>query len=106
MVAISRTLAVHPEIIFMDEPFNALDEIMRIKLQEELEKMWQEGETTVFFVTHDIEVAVYMADRVAVMSYRPGRILKNIKVNLDRPRDRTDERFLRIRERVKRILQR
>lgn len=99
-VAIARALAVNPEIIFMDEPFNALDITMRIKLQEEIIRIWQEARTTFFFVTHNIEEAVYLADRIAVMSYRPGRIIKMTRVNLERPRERTSENFIKIKEKI------
>jgi len=99
-VAIARTLAVDPEIIFMDEPFGALDAITRMEMQDEIMRIWQEENKTIVFVTHDIEEAIYLADRIAIMSHQPGRIDNVIRVNLGRPRDRTGDAFLSIRDKI------
>lgn len=99
-VAIARTLVVNPEIIFMDEPFGSLDAFTRMKLQEDITRIWQEEKKTIVFVTHDIEEAIYLANRIAIMSHCPGRIDNIIDVNLTRPRDRTSDDFLRIRDKI------
>ena len=85
-VAIARTLILRPRIILMDEPFGALDPATRLHMQELLNKLWREAEATVFFVTHSIEEAVYLGDRVYVFSSAPGTILREIAVpKSDRP---------------------
>jgi NitT/TauT family transport system ATP-binding protein len=85
-VAIARTLILSPRIILMDEPFGALDPSTRLRMQELLVKLWKEAEATVFFVTHSIEEAVYLGDRVYVFSSSPGTILREIAVpKPDRP---------------------
>lgn len=99
-VAIARALAVEPEILFMDEPFGALDAITRMKMQEEIVRIWQEKRCTVIFVTHDIDEAIYLADRIVIMSSSPGRIKSVVTVPLGRPRDRTGFDFGRIREEI------
>jgi NitT/TauT family transport system ATP-binding protein len=79
-VAIARTLILSPRIILMDEPFGALDPATRLHMQELLVRLWREAQATVFFVTHSIEEAVYLGDRVYVFSSSPGTILKEIEV--------------------------
>ncbi len=85
-VAIARALSYRPEILLMDEPFGALDALTRQLMQELLTKIWEQHKLTVLFVTHDVEEAVYISDRVLVMTNRPGRIKKEVKVDLPRPR--------------------
>ena len=99
-VAIARGLAVDPDIIFMDEPFGALDAITRMKLQEDILKISHEENKTIIFVTHDIEEAVFLADRIVVMMADPGRIKSVVKVPLGDKRDRTSENFLYVRDRI------
>jgi NitT/TauT family transport system ATP-binding protein len=85
-VAIARALSYRPKILLMDEPFGALDALTRHHMQELLARIWEQHRLTVLFVTHDVEEAVYMSDRVAVMSNRPGRIKRIIDIDLPRPR--------------------
>ncbi len=99
-VAIARALAVDPEILFMDEPFGALDALTRIKLQDEVARIQSTQKKTVIFVTHDIEESVYLADRIVVMTPNPGKIKTIIPVELGRPRDRTSVDFFRLRDHV------
>jgi NitT/TauT family transport system ATP-binding protein len=85
-VGVARVLANHPKVMLMDEPFASVDAQTRMKLQEDLTRIWEERHTTIVFVTHDIEEAVFLADRVVVMSPRPGRIREILDVPLPRPR--------------------
>jgi NitT/TauT family transport system ATP-binding protein len=89
-VALARTLAYHPKILLMDEPFGALDALTRKHLQNELLEMWERDRKTVVFVTHSVEEAVFLSDRVFVMSTAPGRIRKVFEVALPRPRVRAE----------------
>ena len=99
-VSIARGLAVDPEVIFMDEPFGALDAITRMKLQEDILKISREEKKTVIFVTHDIEEAVFLADRIVVMMADPGRIKSIVTVPLRGYRDRTSGDFLHVRDKI------
>lgn len=99
-VAIARGLAVNPDIIFMDEPFGALDAITRMKLQEDILRISREERKTIIFVTHDIEEAVFLADRIVVMMANPGRIKSVVKVPLGNYRNRTSEDFLYVRDKI------
>ena len=102
-VAIARGLAVDPEISFMDEPFGALDAITRYKLQDDLLHITKSQNKTVIFVTHDIDEAVFLADKIVVMSPNPGRIKAVIPIGLGSHRDRTGGDFLQLRDKVFRI---
>ena len=99
-VAIARALAVDPEILFMDEPFGALDAITRMKLQDDILDICHRTKKTIVFVTHDIEEAIFLADRVIIMDANPGRIKTTVKISLGKDRDRTSEDFLQIRDRI------
>ena len=110
-VAIARALANNADILLMDEPFGALDERTRHRLQEELLSIWEHEEKTIIFVTHNIDEAVFMADRILIMTDRPGRILEEIKITLGlsslrietlkRPRDRLSEDFTKYYMRIR-----
>lgn len=102
-VAIARGLAVDPEILFMDEPFGALDAITRYKLQDDLLHITKSQNKTVIFVTHDIDEAVFLADKIVVMSPNPGRIKAVIPIGLGSHHDRTGGDFLQLRDKVFRI---
>ncbi len=99
-VEIARALAANPHIIYMDEPFGALDFITRLKMRTDLVRIWQNEKKTILFVTHDIEEAVQLADRVLVMSKRPGRILEDVAVDLPRPRDLDSADYLARRDHI------
>jgi len=102
-VGIARALAVRPDILSMDEPFGALDLQTRDLLQDELLRIWQTDRKTVLFVTHSIEEAIYLADRIIVLSPRPARIARDIRVPFERPRDealKTSPAFLEIRREI------
>jgi sulfonate transport system ATP-binding protein len=99
-VGIARALANYPRVLLMDEPFGALDSQTRHMMQENLLKIWSEFGITVLFVTHDIDEAVFLGDRVLVMSASPGKIIADIKIDLPRPRAAdlaVDEQFLRLK---------
>jgi NitT/TauT family transport system ATP-binding protein len=99
-VALARALAVDPDILLMDEPLGALDAMTRMSMQDEIQRVWQENKKTIIFVTHDIEEAVFLADRIVVMTPSPGKVKSVIEVPLARKRDRTGVDFLKIRDKV------
>ncbi|BAQ43535.1 MULTISPECIES: ABC transporter ATP-binding protein [Methylobacterium] len=92
-VAIARILALDPPVMLMDEPFGALDALTRRTLQDELLRIWAEYRKTIVFVTHSIEEAIYLADRIVVLTYRPGRMKRDLIVPLARPRDTASAEF-------------
>ncbi|CEO12947.1 ABC transporter ATP-binding protein SaoA [Paraclostridium sordellii] len=99
-VAVIRALACSPEVLLMDEPLGAVDFQMRQNLQEELESIWIKNKITAIMVTHDVDEAVYMSDRVVVMSRDKGRIIEDLKINLDRPRNRESDEYLEYKNRL------
>ena len=99
-VSIARALAVDPEIIFMDEPFGALDAITRMKLQDDILKISRNHNKTIIFVTHDIEEAVYLADKIVILTPNPGKLKCVYEVPLGHHRDRTSGDFLHVRDKI------
>ncbi|OAM51490.1 sulfonate ABC transporter ATP-binding protein [Methylovorus sp. MM2] len=97
-VAIARALVLRPQLLLLDEPFAALDALTRLKLQQELERLWEHEGLTTILVTHDVEEAVFLGDRVVVMQSHPGRIKRIVPVRLARPRIRSNPDFQCIKE--------
>ena len=96
-VALARALINHPKVLLLDEPLGALDAFTRMRMQDEVLRLWQAHGTTMLFVTHDIDEAIYMSDRIVIMTQRPGKIEQIIHVEMGRPRDRSSSDFLRLR---------
>src|SRR5881409_3711840 len=96
-VALARALINHPKVLLLDEPLGALDAFTRMRMQDEVLRLWQARRTTILFVTHDIDEAIYMSDRIMIMTPRPGKIEQIIPVKMERPRDRSSPDFLRLR---------
>ncbi len=99
-VAIARALALDPQILLMDEPFGALDEITRIEMQDELLRVWSSRRKTVVFVSHSLSEALHLADRVIVMGVGPGRIASEYTIDIPRPRSRVDRSLLDLQDRI------
>lgn len=99
-VGIARAYCIEPEVMLLDEPFGALDAQTRYLMQEELERIWQTEKRTVVFVTNNIEEALYLADRILVLSPCPCSIVKEYKIDLPRPRNYTSPEFLRLRKEI------
>ena len=95
---VARALAVNPDILFLDEPFGALDSITRVIMRRELLRIWQTERRTILFVTHDIDEAVQLADRVVVLSSRPARIQDVLTIDIDHPRNISSPRYLELRD--------
>ncbi len=104
-VALIRVLANDPSILLMDEPFAAVDAQTRAVLQRELERLWSQTHKTVLFVTHSVEEAIFLGDRVVVMTARPGRVKDIILVDLPRPRDPTSNEFNAYRRHATRLIE-
>src|SRR5436190_14291899 len=96
-VALARALINHPKVLLLDEPLGALDAFTRMRMQDEVLGLWQARRTTMLLVTHDIDEAIYMSDRIVIMTPRPGRIEQIIPVKMNRPRDRSSPDFLGLR---------
>lgn len=102
--AIARALVVEPELLLMDEPFGALDALTRLRLQEDLQQLQVRRNMTVLIVTHDVEEAVLLADRIVILASRPGRIADIVEVDLPRPRERSHPDFAQLKGQVLRRL--
>jgi sulfonate transport system ATP-binding protein len=99
-LSVARAFATQPDLLLMDEPYGQLDVQLRFYLEDELVRIWEKFKNTVIFVTHNIEEAVYLADRILILSNKPTTIKGNIMVDLPRPRDYIDPKFMAIREEV------
>ena len=97
-VGIARALAVQPEILLLDEPLGALDAMTKIGMQQELSRIWRDEDVTTILVTHDLEEAIYLADRILILPREKGAELRLIDIDLPRPRDRSTPEFVRHRE--------
>jgi len=97
-VAIARALALDSPMLLMDEPFGALDALTRSSLQDEVRRIWMEFKKTIIFVTHSIQESIYLADRVVVMTYRPGTVKKIVPVNIPHPRDMSSPWFVSLQQ--------
>jgi NitT/TauT family transport system ATP-binding protein len=97
---VARALAVNPDMLFLDEPFGALDSITRLIMRRELLRIWEAEKKTILFVTHDIEESVQLADRVVVMSARPGSIRQIVEIDIPHPRDISSRRYLHLRDAI------
>jgi sulfonate transport system ATP-binding protein len=98
--AIARALAPRPDVLLLDEPFGALDSLTRAQLQAEFLRIWRHESITMLMVTHDVEEAVFLSDRVIVLEPRPGRIKRAIDIPLDKPRRRSDPAFIALKEEI------
>lgn len=96
-VALARALINHPKVLLLDEPLGALDAFTRMRMQDEVLRLWEARRTTMLLVTHDIDEAIYMSGRIIIMTQRPGKIEQIIRIALERPRDRSSSEFLRLR---------
>ena len=96
-VALARALVNHPKVLLLDEPLGALDAFTRMQMQDELLGLWQERGTTMILVTHDVDEAIYLSDRIIIMTPRPGRIEEIIEVPLGHPRNRSHPEFMHLR---------
>jgi ABC-type nitrate/sulfonate/bicarbonate transport system ATPase subunit len=99
-VAIARALINEPKVLLLDEPLGALDAFTRIELQDTIRKIWNETGTTIVLVTHDVDEAIYLSDRIAIMTARPGKINEIIEVEINSERDRNRDDFIKLRRHV------
>ena len=97
---IARAFATYPELLLMDEPYGQLDLDLRFKLEDELLKLWQKTKTTVIFITHNVEEAVYLGERIMVLTNKPTGVKQILDCHLERPRDVADREFVKIRNEV------
>jgi ABC-type nitrate/sulfonate/bicarbonate transport system ATPase subunit len=103
-VALARALINHPKVLLLDEPLGALDAFTRMRMQDEVLRLWQNRRTTMLLVTHDIDEAIYMSDRIIILTQRPGTVEQIIPIALDRPRDRSSSDFLSLRSEILELL--
>ena len=103
-VALARALINHPKVLLLDEPLGALDAFTRMRMQDEVLRLWEGRGTTTLLVTHDIDEAIYMSDRIMLMTRAPGRIERTLEIDLDRPRQRNSAQFLRLRSEILELL--
>ena len=103
-VALARALVNHPKVLLLDEPLGALDAFTRMQMQDEILRIWEDRGTTMVFVTHDVDEAIYMSDRIVVMTPRPGKIQEVIDVRMGRPRARNHPDFFLLRSKILEIL--
>lgn len=103
-IAVARAFAVNPDLLLMDEPYGQLDVKLRFYLEDELVKLWQTLNSTVLFITHNIEEAVYVADRILVLTPKPTKVRAEVIVDLPRPRDFLDPKFVEIRRQVTELI--
>ena len=103
-VGLARALINSPKVLLLDEPLGALDAFTRMRMQDEVLRLWQARGTTMVLVTHDIDEAIYMSERIVIMTPQPGRIERTIDVDLERPRQRNSEEFLHLRGRILELL--
>jgi ABC-type nitrate/sulfonate/bicarbonate transport system ATPase subunit len=103
-VALARALINHPKVLLLDEPLGALDAFTRMRMQDEVLRLWEARRTTMLLVTHDIDEAIYMSDRIVIMTPRPGRVERIIEIDLARPRQRNSAEFLRLRSDILEML--
>jgi NitT/TauT family transport system ATP-binding protein len=99
-VEVARALAVNPDVLYLDEPFGALDSITRLVMRGELLRIWESEKNTILFVTHDIDESVQLADRVVVMSTRPARIQRIVDIDIPHPRDISSRRYIELRDSI------
>lgn len=99
-VSIARALINHPAVLLMDEPFGALDALTRVNMQSEVMKIWEQEKTTIILITHDIDEAIFLSDRILIMGKDPGEVKKEIRVESGRPRGRNSAEFIRIRKEI------
>lgn len=102
--SLARVLVGHPKILLLDEPLGALDAFTRMTMQDEILRLWKEHEMTMVMVTHDVDEAVYLSDYVIVMSPRPAKVEKIIKIDMTHPRARSQDVFLKYRTDILEIL--